>query len=166
VDGHLAKRPGTVAPPPRPRWRRSPAAWRSLAAAALLAGAGWVLSGCATTRAAHLGPVTATEPLVTLVVTEDREVVRRECLNPDTFGHVLGCQLSRVVERPGQPGVQAVKIVRYTDALPSAMAFEIDIHELCHAVAALQGIDDPCHASNGGVLQSSAYTRRATLRIR
>jgi len=47
------------------------------------------------------------------------------------------------------------QVVRYTDALPSMMAFEIEIHELCHAVAALQTIDDPCHAENNGLIQTS-----------
>jgi hypothetical protein len=45
--------------------------------------------------------------------------------------------------------------VRYTDALPSTMAFEIEVHELCHAVAALQTIDDSCHAENNGLIQTS-----------
>jgi hypothetical protein len=92
--------------------------------------------------------------------------VRQECRNPAALGDVLGCQMSRSVEVAGQPPVRAVKIVRFTDALPSAMAFEIDVHELCHAVAAVQSIDDPCHAGNAGVLQSAGYTRRAAIRTR
>jgi hypothetical protein len=35
------------------------------------------------------------------------------------------------------------------------MAFAIEIHEFCHAIAALQTIDDPCHAENNGLLQTS-----------
>jgi hypothetical protein len=35
------------------------------------------------------------------------------------------------------------------------MAFEIEIHEFCHAIAALRTIDDPCHAENNGLLQAS-----------
>jgi hypothetical protein len=52
-----------------------------------------------------------------------------------------------------------VKIVRYTDALPSRMAFEIDAHELCHAIASVQGIADPCHAENHGLVEPSASLR-------
>jgi hypothetical protein len=51
--------------------------------------------------------------------------------------------------------VQAMKIVRYTDSLPSALAFEIDAHELCHAIASLQPIADPCHVDNYGFVQAS-----------
>jgi hypothetical protein len=40
------------------------------------------------------------------------------------------------------------------------MAFEIDIHELCHAVAALQPIEDPCHVGNRGFLRSSGFPVR------
>ena len=71
------------------------------------------------------------------------------------FGAVLGCQQSWPITLPDGRRARGVKIVRYTDSLPSPLAFEIDIHELCHAVAALQLIDDPCHATNGGVVQAS-----------
>ena len=47
-----------------------------------------------------------------------------------------------------------MKIVRYAETLPSAATFEIDAHELCHVIAALQLIDDPCHVGNDGVLQA------------
>jgi hypothetical protein len=40
--------------------------------------------------------------------------------------------------------------------VPSALAIEIDVHELCHVVAALQSIEDPCHLGNNGVIQSAA----------
>jgi hypothetical protein len=30
-----------------------------------------------------------------------------------------------------------------------------DVHELRHAIAALQPIDDPCHADNGGVIEAA-----------
>jgi hypothetical protein len=52
-----------------------------------------------------------------------------------------------------------MKIVRYAETLPSAVTFEIDAHELCHAVAALQLMDDPCHDGNNGMLQG--YHMRA-----
>jgi hypothetical protein len=107
-------------------------------------------AGCATgTRSGRLGVLPGDERLVTLVVSEDLAVVGREC--PFALGAPLGCQTSRKVPLAGGAVARVVKIVRYTDRVPSAMAFEIDIHELCHAVAALQPIPDPCHAENGGV---------------
>lgn len=125
-----------------------------LAAAAMLA-----LAGCAgNTRVARFGMLAGDEPLVTLVVSEDRDLIRRECLNPVTVGPVLGCQMSRDVA-VGEARVRAIKIVRYADVLPSEVTFEIDAHELCHAVAALQSIEDPCHRGNDGVLQASLFPR-------
>ena len=59
------------------------------------------------------------------------------------------------VTLPGTGLVQLVKIVRFTDAMPSSLSLEIDVHEICHAIAALQPIDDPCHADNGGVIESA-----------
>ena len=116
----------------------------------LLAVAALCVSGCATaTRVARMGPLAGDHVLVTLVVTEDREVVSRECANILALGPILGCQKSWAV--PGSPvPVRAVKIVRYTDSIPSPLAFEIDAHELCHAIAALQGMEDPCHSGNNG----------------
>ena len=116
------------------------------------------LTGCATTgtRSGHLGILPRDEQLVTLVVSEDAAIVRGECPRNVAHGNVLGCQTSRNVALPDGRSVRVVKIVRFTDRLPSPMAFEIDIHELCHAVAALQGIDDPCHTGNGGVVQYPA----------
>ena len=123
-----------------------------------------VATGCATTgtRSGHLGVLPANEQLVTLVVSEDSTVVRGECPLV-AHGNVLGCQTSRKVALPDGRDVRVVKIVRFTDRLPSAMAFEIDIHELCHAVAALQGIDDPCHTGNGGVVQHPAALPRGLM---
>ena len=72
-----------------------------------------------------------------------------------TGGPLLGCRVTRRVQLGGVT-VQAMKIVRYTDALPSALAFEIDAHELCHAIASLQPIADPCHTENNGFIRSSA----------
>jgi hypothetical protein len=116
--------------------------------------------GCAAvTRSGGLGLLAQGERLVTLVVSEDPAVVRGEC--PLSLGHgaVLGCQTSRQVDLAGGRTARVVKIVRFTDRVPSALAFEIDIHELCHAVAALQPIDDPCHAENGGVVGRAAPPR-------
>jgi hypothetical protein len=90
------------------------------------------------------------------MVSEDRGVVSREC-GAEAAGvpSVLGCQKSWPVRLGDGRAVRAVTIVRYTDALPSALAFEIDAHELCHAVATIQTIADPCHDGNGGVIQAS-----------
>ena len=116
-----------------------------------------LLTGCATsTRTARMGPLPSTEPLVTLVVSDDRSVVERECRDVPALGPVLGCSMWRTI-RVGTAGeVKVMKVVRYADALPSALALEIDVHELCHVVAALQSIDDPCHVGNNGVIQSAA----------
>lgn len=114
-----------------------------------------VLVGCATigTRTGHLGTLTGENHLVTLVVTEDLAVVRGECPQALAMPNVLGCQTTRQVKLGDGAAVRLVKIVRYTDRLPSAMAFEIDLHELCHVVAGLQPVADPCHVGNGGVVQ-------------
>lgn len=128
--------------------------WQGWAAAAVL------LAGCAsTTRTAQMGPLPNHEKLVTLVVTEDRAVVRTECRNVAAAGPILGCGLWRPAVVDGTP-IRLIKIVRFTDAVPSALALEIDVHELCHAIAALQPIDDPCHLDNGGVIQAAAAAPR------
>ena len=130
-----------------------------------LLGITMALTGCATTgtRSGHLGVLPRDEQLVTLVVSEDAAIVRGEC--PWNVAHnVLGCQTSRKVELPDGRSVRVVKIVRFTDRLPSPMAFAIDIHELCHAVAALQGLDDPCHTGNGGIVQHPAALSRNLIR--
>ena len=122
---------------------------------ALMVLLGFGLQGCATTRAMHFGRLPDAKPLVTLVVSEDQEVVERECRDVVAPGRVLGCQLSWPVVLPNGKEIRSVKIVRYTDSLPSPMAFEIDAHELCHTVAVLQGIDDPCHTGNNGFLRTA-----------
>src|SRR5438552_15657232 len=114
------------------------------------------LTGCATgTRMAQYGPLTGDHMFVTLVVSEDPDVIARECAEVRAAGRVLGCQTSAPVALPNGLRVRTMKVVRYTDSLPSPLAFEIDIHELCHAVAALQILDDPCHKGNDGVAQTS-----------
>lgn len=125
--------------------------WQGWAAAAAM-----LLAGCAsTTCTAQMGPLRNHEKLVTLVVTEDRAVVRAECRNVTAVGPILGCSMWRPALVDGTP-VRLIKIVRFTDAAPSALALEIDVHELCHAIAALQPIEDPCHFDNGGVIQAAA----------
>ena len=102
-----------------------------------------------------LEPLPGGANLVTLVVSENVDVVRQECAEVGVFGRVLGCQSSQPVRHPnGVLPLRAVKIVRYADNLPSAVTFEIDAHELCHVVAALQLVEDPCHVGNDGVLQA------------
>ena len=120
---------------------------------------GTVLSGCVSTRIAGVGTLPNGERLITLVVSEDRQVVHRECQDVPALGPVLGCQTSRALALPNGVAVRAVKIVRYTDVLPSRMAFEIDAHELCHAIAAVQSIEDPCHAVDHGIVESSVLLR-------
>jgi hypothetical protein len=141
----------------RPRNARRPP-WKGFASVAL--SISLIGSGCATTRSAEFGRLPNDESLVTLTVTEDRAVVRRECQGALAPGPILGCRALRPIVLGEDVIVHHVKIVRYTDALPSAMAFEIDIHELCHAVAALQPIEDPCHVGNRGLLRSSVFPAR------
>jgi len=104
---------------------------------------GALLSGCVSTRITQVGTLANGERLVTLVVSEDRQVVLRECRDVPALGPMLGCQTSRALALPDGATVRAVKVVRYTDVLPSKLAFEIDAHELCHAIASVQVIDDP-----------------------
>jgi len=103
----------------------------------------------------QVGRLPTGDRLVTVVLSEDRETVDRECGHPLAVGPVYGCQSTNAVALPDGRTARLIKVVRYTDALPSMMAFEIEIHELCHAVAALQTIDDPCHAENNGLIQTS-----------
>jgi hypothetical protein len=118
-----------------------------------------VLSGCVSTRVAEVGTLPNGERLVTLVVSDNRQVVHRECQDVPALGPVLGCQTSRALVLPNGGAVRTVKIVRYADILPSKIAFEIDAHELCHAIASVQVIEDPCHGENRGIVESSAALR-------
>jgi hypothetical protein len=127
----------------------------------------FVITGCAsmgtgpspsTTRTASIGPLDGGGSLVTLVVTEDLNVVRRECAGVPAKGQILGCHIARPVATAGLLPIRAMKIVRYAETAPSPATFEIDAHELCHAVAALQFMKDPCHDGNGGVLQAQEST--------
>lgn len=116
-----------------------------------------ILAGCAkSTRMARMGPLPSTEPLVTLIVSDDRRVVERECRDVPALGPILGCSMWRTLRVDAARDVKVMKVVRYADSLPSELALEIDVHELCHVVAALQSIDDPCHVGNNGVIQSAA----------
>ena len=116
-----------------------------------------LFAGCVSaTKIMQMGPLGNGDKLVTVVVSEDRGVVRQECVNIPSAGPILGCHVWRRVSVPGAGAVQLVKIVRFTDAMPSALALEIDVHELCHAIAALQPIDDPCHTDNGGIIRAAS----------
>jgi hypothetical protein len=126
-------------------------------------GAVLLLSACAETRVARFGALGNDEALVTLVVTEDLDRVQRECQNVPEHGTILGCHMSRPIVLSEDVPVVTMTIVRYTDALPSAMAFEIDAHELCHAVAAVQLIGDPCHNGNDGVVQAGLSSRGSAI---
>lgn len=120
------------------------------------------LTGCLSTRMVDMGPLPS-GPLVTLVVSEDRAVVERECREVAMLSPVLGCSVWRAVSPDGVTTIKAMKVVRYTDSLPSPLALEIDVHELCHVVAALQPIEDPCHVGNDGVVRTPtgrAFTTR------
>jgi hypothetical protein len=125
---------------------------------------GVALVGCATTRSGAMGLLPNQERLVTLVVTEDKALIQDHCRGALAVGPILGCQVTRDTVLPDGNQVRLIKIVRYTDWLPSAMAFEIDLHELCHAVATLQStVPDPCHAENDGLLQAAAHQTGASL---
>ena len=135
---------------------------RRLAACALAAGV--LLAGCATTRTGAMGLLPTNERLVTLVISEDRTLIEDHCRGAAAVGPVYGCQITRNSTLPDGVPVRLITIVRYTDSLPSAMAFEIDLHELCHTVATLQaGVNDPCHIENHGLLEHAPKT---VLRIR
>src|SRR5207244_13269640 len=111
------------------------------------------------TPSAVVGTLPTRRRLISLVGSEDCQVGHRQCQDVPALGPVLGCQTSRALALPNGVAVRAVKIVRYTDVLPSRMAFEIDAHELCHAIAAVQSIEDPCHAVDHGILESSVLLR-------
>jgi len=128
---------------------------------AMLIGFAVSLGACAAgTRTAQMGFLPNDEQLVTLTVTEDRKLIARECDGAMALGPILGCQVSRAVTMPDGQRIKTIKIIRFTDALPSAMAMEIDIHELCHAVASLQPLHDPCHIGNNGMLQGGSASLR------
>ena len=119
----------------------------------MLVVAALALAGCArATLVAALGPIANGEHLITLIVSNDLNVVRTECGGLTVFGPILGCQKSTPASAVDR--VRVVTVVRYAETLPSARTFEIDAHELCHALAAVQPVTDSCHAGNGGVVRS------------
>src|SRR5205814_4518143 len=80
-----------------------------------------MLGGCATsTRTAQMGPL-STGPLVTLIVTDDRAVVERECRELPALGPILGCSIWRTVQPYGRTAAKLITLLRYTDALPAPL---------------------------------------------
>ena len=129
---------------------------RRLLQAAMVMATAVVVTGCGTTtRMVNFGPLPGGTHLVTLIVSEDLEVVKTHCAGVVKHGRVMGCQISSPAKGPGGALlVRAITIVRYAETVPSPVTFEIDAHELCHAIASLQLLKDPCHAGNGGILQA------------
>ncbi len=137
---------------------------KNLQVATMIAAA-LTITGCGTTtQMARFGPLPGGSSLLTLVVSEDLQVVKRECAGVIAHGQIMGCQIARPVNGGGELPIRAIKIVRYAETAPSPMTFEIDAHELCHAVASLQLLKDPCHQGNGGVLQAYGATRSTVVR--
>lgn len=122
-----------------------------------------ILSGCATgTRVVQYGAVAPSTYLVMLVVTDSLDVVDQKCKGAPRAARarLVGCQSTQTLgSAPGQPRVRGVRIVRYAESIPSPLTLEIEAHELCHAVAALQSITDPCHAGNNGEVDLSHISR-------
>lgn len=122
---------------------------------------GGLLAGCATTASMDYGALPNGMPLVRLMVTTDRAVVEQECDMDSalTLGRpVYGCRIQKRV--PGLAAyIRAIKIVRWTDAMPGDQALEIEAHELCHTVAGLQTMGDPCHAGNSGMVMARRARR-------
>lgn len=114
-----------------------------------------VVSGCTTTTlVARVGPLAGGHTLLTLLVTDNLDVVKQECAGVSAHGRVLGCQRSSPVKEAGWPPVRSTTIVRYAETVPTPVTFEIEAHELCHALAAVQWLPDPCHVGNGGELRA------------
>jgi hypothetical protein len=101
---------------------------------ALLALALLLLTGCATsTRIARMGPLPSLEPLVTLVVSDDRRVVERECRDVAALGFP-DPHRSEARRKPGAPLEDASTVL---DRRCPARRFEeqIDRREIATAVA-------------------------------
>src|SRR5919109_2402305 len=89
-----------------PRTGMSSARWALLALASSM-----LLTGCATsTRIARMGPLPSLEPLVTLIVSDDRRVVEHECRDVPAFGPILGCSTWRTIRVGGTTEVKVMKV--------------------------------------------------------
>ena len=73
----------------------------------------------------EMGRLPNSDNLVTLVVSKDRRVVEEHCRGALALGPVYGCQVTRHSPLGDGTSVRLIKIVRYTDRLPSEMALEI-----------------------------------------
>lgn len=118
-----------------------------------------LLAGCAqqarATQYGILNGLMGRQYLVTLYVYRNVESVAQACPTkadvPKGLG-MYGCQWNNEAVLSDGTKVQRTTVVRLTDRVPSATALEIEAHELCHVVASLQPMDDPCHLVNGGVI--------------
>ena len=79
---------------------------------------------------------------------------RREFAKPWAAGTQLVGDVLIGRQLRGDDGVELRVAGR--DLIDLRAALEIDVHELCHAVASLQSVPDPCHVGNNGVLQTAA----------
>ena len=111
--------------------------------AVVLLAAMFSVVGCSTvTQTAHVGLLSNRESLVTLVVTEDQQVVARGCNN---IPRVQGCRHAGLSTLADGTVVRTVKIVRYTDTPPTAETFASEARQLCELIAALQSAPVSCH---------------------
>ena len=92
--------------------------------------------------------------LVTLTWTDDIELVRILCLNPEA----AGCQRSEQVPAIGSsPSYRRQVIILYVKEQLSDLTAKILTHEICHTVANSQNLlPDPCHNENGGPISIPA----------
>ena len=81
--------------------------------------------------------------LVTVTWTDDLQLVRLLCLNPQA----AGCQRSDFVPpTENHPGYRRQFIVLFGKDRMSDLTLKILTHEICHAVASSQNLQpDPCH---------------------
>ena len=108
-----------------------------------------LLVGCSTvTHTAHVGLLSNRASLVTLVVTEDQDVVSRFC---NDIPRVAGCRHAGLATLADGTILRTVKIVRYTDAPPTAAAFASEARQLCEVIAALQSAPVSCHEMHAGL---------------
>ena len=105
--------------------------------------------GCSTvTQTAHVGLLSNRESLVTLVVTEDQDVVSKACNN---IPRVAGCRHAGFTTLDDGTVLRTVKIVRYTDAPPTPATFASEAQQLCEVIAALQSAPVSCHQSHASL---------------
>ena len=86
--------------------------------------------------------------LVKITWTDNLELVRILCLNPQA----AGCQRSEQVSTiDNSPSYRRQVIILYVKEQLSDLTAKILTHEICHTVANSQNLlPDPCHNENGG----------------